>query len=93
MRTMVMRWLCWALSVLVCACLYPPQSHAGEPSAPLVRTLALGDSFSAGVGAGEYLPGPCLRSRFAWAARWVAIANARVSTSRVQIIWLAAVRP
>ncbi len=58
-----------------CVTAAPARAEAG--SGPLVRVLALGDSFSAGVGGGDYEPGPCDRSKNAWSAQWVERARAR----------------
>jgi hypothetical protein len=47
----------------------PSQARAETPQS-LLKTLVLGDSYSAGVGGGDYEPGPCAVSPHSYAAQW-----------------------
>lgn len=57
-----------AAAALICAAALPADAR------PVVSYAALGDSFSSGVGAGDYDPssGDCLRSPHAYGPRWAA---------------------
>ncbi|MGW4272187.1 SGNH/GDSL hydrolase family protein [Streptomyces seoulensis] len=66
----------WASALLLAgACtLAGPASAPAAPNRAALDYVALGDSYSAGVGAGDYLPGgaSCLRSSRAYPALWAA---------------------
>ena len=61
-----------ALTVLVPAILVPAQASALSSAEPAVHYVALGDSYSSGVGAGSYLgsSGSCDQSARAYPALW-----------------------
>lgn len=48
---------------------------AGVPGR--LKVLALGDSYTAGVGDGDYYDGSCMRSPHSWADQWVSMVRAR----------------
>lgn len=48
-----------------------PASAEGVGDPLRVRVLALGDSYTAGVGGGSYEYGPCMRSSNSWATQYV----------------------
>ncbi|MBU4092698.1 MAG: VWD domain-containing protein, partial [Actinobacteria bacterium] len=70
------------LVLLVCAVIAtmsgaPAAAVADDTERPLIRVLALGDSFTAGVGGGDYEAGSCMRSPHSWVRQWANRARSR----------------
>jgi hypothetical protein len=57
--------------------LVPPVAAKADELSPLLKVLALGDSYTSGVGGGDYAPGPCMRSNWSWVSQWAEIARGR----------------
>ncbi|WP_225100864.1 SGNH/GDSL hydrolase family protein [Streptomyces sp. CoH27] len=67
--------VCSAAFLLATACLATaPATAQGAPRTAAMGYVALGDSYSSGVGAGDYLPGPahCKRSSRSYPMLWAA---------------------